>query len=152
MATVKGVVAATSNKFDKFSVCIDEKWYSTKFPPSPEPGRGDEVEFEDGGKNFIQRLRIVGKGSGTPTPTTSTGGRPMARGTFPVDPLDGSRSIIRQNAMARAVDLVLATEASSHPDAEALARRVIEVSMILERYSAGDMDREEAEALASKVA
>lgn len=144
MAIVSGTVDATSNKFGKFSICVDEKWYGTKFPPSPAPARGDQVEFDDGGKNFINKLKVVSSGGGAPASAPSTGGGMKYRGSgFPVDPLDGSRAIIRQNALTNARELVqsLAPKVSYDEQVEL----IIDIASKFERYSAGDIDREEAE-------
>lgn len=68
MSLVKGTVevAIPNNKFGKFAILINEKWYNTK----PEwinttVNKGDIVEFDDGGKNYIKNIKVVGQGQVT---------------------------------------------------------------------------------------
>lgn len=149
MAEVTGVVEAISTKYDKFGILVNDKWYDTKFPPVPAPNRGDEVTFDDGGKKYINKLRITSAGSSPAK--VSTGGSTMKAGGFPVDPLARERSIIRQNALAHATNVVTSFDPKGSTDAE-LAERILVVARMFERYSAGDLDREEAEALAKASA
>ena len=67
MSTVTGTIEAISRKFGKFGILIDGQWYNTKqeWAPSPEPNTGDTVTFDNGGKNFIQKLKITGSGGAT---------------------------------------------------------------------------------------
>lgn len=71
MATVTGTVEAVSTKFGKFGVLINEKWYNTKqeWAPNPLPVKGDEITFDDGGKNFLSKCKVVGS-----SPKSSGGG------------------------------------------------------------------------------
>jgi hypothetical protein len=123
---IEGTVEAVSTKYDKFSILLGGVWYGTKFPPAPAPVAGDTVRFDNGGegKKFINKLVIDGGSTaavgGVPTPAAKA-----ATGSgFPVPPLDRSRAIIRQNALAHAVQICM---------------------------NAGnwDLDREEAEAFAA---
>ena len=68
MSKVNGVVEAAMapNKWGKNSILIGETWYSTDpaYMKTPMPTKGDVVEFDDGGKKYINNLRIVSKGEG----------------------------------------------------------------------------------------
>lgn len=155
MATVTGVVEAMSNKFDKYSILVDGKWYSSKFEIRCE--KGDTVEFDDGGKNYCQKLKVAGKGSGGGTPVSpgpGSAGKGFSRGVFPVPLTDGSRAIIRQNSITNAVNLVnsLMPEVSKTLTLEQVAEMAeyranlaVDLARILENYSAGDGDLAEAE-------
>lgn len=74
MALVTGTIEAVSHKFDKFSINVNGEWYSTKqeWAPSPEPNKGDTVSFDNGGKKFIKKLKVVGSG-GAPSSSGGTG-------------------------------------------------------------------------------
>lgn len=151
MATVTGTVEAYSNKWDKDSILVNGKWYSTKFPLPTKPDKGDEVEFEDGGKNFINKFRIThstgGGGSTASAPATRAVGFPVG-----VDTKD--RSIVRQNSLGHAVHLVstfieleaLSSETWEEKEQmlESHANLCVSVARIFESYSAGDGDMEEA--------
>lgn len=76
MSQVQGVVAAVSTKFGKFSINVNDTWYNTKqeYAPSILPDKGDSVEFDDGGKNYLKKLKIVKRGEGeAPKPSQGTG-------------------------------------------------------------------------------
>lgn len=63
MAMVNGVVEGVSTKFEgKVGILVNGKWYNTKteWAPSPLPNKGDNVSFDDGGKNFIKKLKVTG--------------------------------------------------------------------------------------------
>jgi hypothetical protein len=70
MAQVTGTVEKVNfpDRYGKFSMLVGERWFNSK----PEwlrdkPGEGDQVEFDDKGKNYINELKIVSKGSGSPS-------------------------------------------------------------------------------------
>jgi hypothetical protein len=158
MSEVTGVVQAMSNKFDKFSILLDnDVWYSSKFDISC--NKGDTVLFEDGGKKYCQRLKVVTEGAGgsthavTPRASTSGGGgggTTAARiAGFPV-PLDTKdRSIVRQNSLTHATAVVLKAyvENDTYAKPDDLARLVVETARIFEDYSCGDSDGEAARKL-----
>lgn len=69
---IKGTVEAVSTKFNKFSVMVNDTWYSTKeeWAPSPRPEKGDLIEFDNKGAKFLNRCKILGKsGGGSPAPS-----------------------------------------------------------------------------------
>lgn len=142
MAVVTGVVERTNENFGKFNMMVDGKWYNTK----PEflkvqPTAGQQVEFDDGGKNYIKSLKISGAGSTTAAKPSSSGSSPVASTggrTFPVHPLAPERTINRQNALTNAVAYLR--------DSEVSPEQVIDVARIFEAYTTGDLDAQEAEA------
>ena len=147
MSTVNGVVKAKSaNKFG-FGIMINDKWYNSKSEISC--NKGDEVEFDDGGKAYIRDLKVTKGGSGV---TTSSGGSMVnkgttgtsyARGVFPLAANDGSRSIVRQNSITNAVALYnKLREGGAVEEEESAAYSVINIARIFEKYSAGDIDAE----------
>ena len=73
MGQVVGTVEAVSTKFDKFSILVNGVWYNTKqeWAPDPQPRKGDNVSFDDGGKNYLKKLSVTGGGV---SPATVGGG------------------------------------------------------------------------------
>ena len=147
MAIVTGVVGAMSNKFDKFSIVVNDVWYSSKYEIAC--NRGDTVEFDDGDKKYCQRLKVVGSGWGAAAP--SSGGSPTPRAApavgFPVGVNTKDRSIVRQNSLAHAARITAAELTSSgltFDGGEAAAKYVVDMARIFEDYSAGDSDAAEA--------
>ena len=147
MSTINGVVKAKSaNKFG-FGIMVNDKWYNSKFEINVE--KGDEVEFDDGGKAYVRELKVTKAGGGAPTgggsPMASkgAGGTGYARGVFPLAANDGSRSIVRQNSITNAVALYnKLREGSPVEDEESAAYSVINIARIFEKYSSGDLDAE----------
>lgn len=91
----------------------------------------------------------IGDLAAAPAAPRSGGG--FSRGSFPVPITDGSRSIIRQNSITNAVAIVdMIPKTNDNP--EDIAVQVVGVARILEAYSSGDMDAEEAEAALAEVA
>jgi len=162
MGTVTGQVEAKSNKYNKFAILVGGTWYSSLYEVPCE--RGDTVEFEDEGKRYCKKLRVISSGGAVssvtsahtgavPQPTSST----QRRFPVPVDAPD--RSIIRQNSLAHATNLVIAllgtgdTETAIHNSVsdEDLAQQVIRLARQFESYSAGDSDMQEAMAIINKT-
>ena len=142
MAEVTGVVDwAGENKFGGHSIRIDGNYYNSKFPIKCETG--DSVVFDSGttGK-YCNKLRVTAKGGGASSPST----RPSAprRGTFPIPKDDGQRSIIRQNALARAVEVV-ALMPDGLESRDDIAAEAVRIALELERFTAGDIDAEAEE-------
>lgn len=135
---------------------------------------GDSVSFQytekEGNGKFagVMFKNIKGRVTKmtTPLPATAsatavTTGRFGNKGVFPVPVTDGSRSIIRQNSVTNATAIMTAilgeqTKTAKWEDkmaqAEAIANAVVDVARILESYSAGDVDLEEAERALGEVA
>ena len=148
MSTVNGVVKAKSaNKFG-FGIMINDKWYNSKSEISC--NKGDEVEFDDGGKAYIRDLKVTKGGSGVATSSggsmvnKGTTGTSYARGVFPLATNDGSRSIVRQNSITNAVALYTHVIDGDAPpeELENIAYSVINIARIFEKYSSGDLDAE----------
>ena len=149
MSTVNGVVKAKSaNKFG-FGIMVNDKWYNSKYEINVE--KGDEVEFDDGGKSYVRDIKVT-KGSGGSAVTTGStmaskgsSGTGYARGAFPIPANDGSRAIVRQNSITNAVALythVVGEVATKPEELENIAYAVINIARIFEKYSSGDLDAE----------
>jgi hypothetical protein len=153
MSIVTGnVQAKSSTKFGN-GIMVSGKWYNSKFPISCD--KGDDVEFDDGGKNYVNKLRVTAKGGGADggvgtKSTGASGSTPVARasggysrGIFPVPADDGSRSIIRQNSVTNAVNLTSALIAAKKiPDGHDLEEVIFSWARLFEKYSSGDIDAE----------
>lgn len=146
MATVTGKVEAMSGKsaYGTYGMLINGKWYNSKWPIKA--NKGDEVEFDDGGKSYVNKLTVVSAGGGgggaapSATPTRSTS---YSRGKFPIAKDDGQISIIRQNALTNAVKLV--TEAKGlGANIEDSVSTILDIARVFEAYTSGDVDREAA--------
>lgn len=140
---ITGIVEAKSNKFDKYSILVDGNWYSSKFEIKAE--RGDTVEFDSGGegKKYCSKLKITAAGSGggaSASPRTTTS---YSKGVFPVPLLDGSRAIIRQNAVTNANAFF------ANNKGEYTVNELIDLAREIEAYTTGDV---EASRVAEKVA
>lgn len=81
----------------------------------------------------------------------------FSRGQFPVDPKDGSISIIRQNAMNRAVEVLDTWMAEPQPlflpsDQQEYMDKLIEVALVITDFSSGqDITNLQAALAANKV-
>ena len=154
MAIVNGTVEGVSTKFEKYGVLVNGTWYSTKMEWAKcKPNKGDQVEFDDAGGKFTKNMRVVSEGSGASpsfTGTTSTPAKSggFSRGAFPISLEDGQRSIIRQNALTNARELIgltLLTADGFNP--EQVASSVIALAREFEAYTAGDIERRIAEGI-----
>jgi hypothetical protein len=147
-----------------YSIEVDGVWFKCGFKKPPcKPG--DEIEFDDSVGTYgaeAKNVRPVGSRvqgvEETPvkTPTKATNyGRPEK--TFPVPLLHGDRSIIRQNSLAHATNLVVSVYPKesvlvpAQTELDSMAEMVIKVAMKFEEYSAGDLERHELEKLEQKV-
>ena len=137
MAKVSGVVDGISRKFPpKIGISVNGKWYNTNEEwLKTVPNKGDTVEFDDGGKNYIKQLKIVG---GEIAPIAS-GGKVMPAS-------DRDRGIIRQNALTNAVNCVTNNrELYEALDTDIdLIEAIIYTAMKFEKYTSGDMIKEAA--------
>jgi hypothetical protein len=157
MGMVNGLVEGVSTKFEKYGVLVNGTWYSTKMEWAKcKPNKGDQVEFDDGGGKFTKNMRVVSAGSppspsssGTTSAPAKSGG--YSRGSFPIGLEDGQRSIIRQNALTNARELIgltLMTVEGFNP--ETVAASVIALAREFEAYTAGDIERRIAEDMAEE--
>ena len=153
MANITGSVAAKSSTKFGHGILVDNKWYNSKFPIACD--KGDTVEFDDGGKNYVKSLRVVAKGSGSgggvgTASASAVGAGAVAgpanrfnRGAFPIPANDGTRSIVRQNSVTNAVALVSALIAAKRfPAEDDAVVTVLEIARTFEKYSSGDLDKE----------
>lgn len=135
------------------------EWYKTGFK-DPKVGSGTVVSFDYevgkyGNEVDMGSFSIDGVAPVTSVPKSITPAPVSHRGTFPIPPLDGSRSIVRQNALTNARELVC-TLISTHmqpdgkiPDGKLqnkLAERIVEIARIFEAYSCGDTELAEVKA------
>lgn len=158
MSEIVGTVEAVSRKFDKFSVLVNGGWYSTKKEWAPEVERGDEISFDDGGKKYLSKVKVLG----STTKSASTGTTRGASRTpgFPVGTDTKDRSIVRQNSLNHAVNLVsriagpieYTTWEDRQHAMQAFADLAVDVARTFEEYSSGDGDAEAAKALMEKTA
>ena len=150
---VNGTVEAKSfnAKYGSYGMLIEGKWYNSKYEIKAE--KGDEVEFDDGGKNYIKGLKVVSSGGGSTgsstnssSPAARSGGSGYGnRGKFPIGKDDGQRSIIRQNSLARSIEALEAANMFEGMDPKDMVSAIISTARLFEAYSAGDLDREAAE-------
>ena len=122
---------------------------------------GDEVDFQytenTYGKNVdMTSVQMLKKGTGAPTPSTSTAVPPKApysppSKVFPIPLLHGDRAIVRQNSVTNATKAV-ADYLDSNEDVDtvlAYADLIIEIARKFEAYSCGDLDAQAAEMMAA---
>lgn len=147
MSVVTGVAEALSKKsaYGTYGMLVDGKWYNSKFPIKAE--KGDTVEFDDGGKNYVQKLKVTNKGpGGGEKPAGVARSTGYSRGRFPIDKEDGQISIIRQNALTNAVkSLDYITEENAKLSPEDMVSMVIDIARTFESYTSGDIDRQAME-------
>jgi hypothetical protein len=140
----------------------DGNWYSS-WNPVEGLGVGKKVSFRYNVKgtyrNVSGTVRVSEMGSVVPAAVGSggVGASPdtaraapsrYSRGSFPIDPLDGQRSIIRQNALTHATEVYLICTNQTDltkMKVEDIADNIIQLANRFERYAAGDLDREAAE-------
>lgn len=142
-----------------FSLKVNGSWVKCGFK-NPKANVGDTVEF-DGVTGMYgvetKAVNIVARGSGaigSAAPTTavpSSSAKPFVSGggykekVFPIPPLHGDRAIIRQNALARATDLVIAASGGKPYEVdESRLNIIIGFARKFESYTAGDLDLAEA--------
>ena len=95
MAKVTGVVSKhEQNKFGGFSIVVNGNYYNSKFEIKCKVG--DAVEFDDGGKNYCSKLKVVAAGA-----TASSAGTGATKAHSGRD-----TSIVRQNALRHATQAV----------------------------------------------
>ena len=135
---------------DVFTMIIGGKFYGLGFK-KPAIGVGDAVTFDlerknSGGREFLEAKNVLvtasGTGSGVSTSSTSTA-RPFKK--FPIPADDDRQSIIRQNALARATEIVLAMADAkdkkySEDNQTEIVSRIIQVAQGLAQFTSGEMD------------
>ena len=143
----KNVVTKFGEK-PTYSVKVNGSWVKSGFK-NPKVNVGDEIEFdgESGsygmeGKDF----RIISKGSGAAAASSIPVAAKPSYGkdrVFPIPPLHGDRSIVRQNALARATELVIASRGTKGTEVnDDVVSLIILIARKFEAYTAGDLDME----------
>lgn len=156
MGMVTGVVEAKNHnaKYGTYGILVNGGWYNSKYEIRAE--KGDEVEFDDGGKNYVRKCKVLGAGGGASTSGGASTGTVVSRQPgFPVPVDTKDRSIVRQNALRHAVVLVTnmvgPQEYDSWSDRETamenFAKLAVEVARMFEDYTAGDSEGAEAAAM-----
>jgi hypothetical protein len=120
---------------------------------------GDEVDFQytenTYGKNVdMTSVQMIKKGTGAPTPSTSSASPAKApysppTKVFPIPLLHGDRAIVRQNSITNATKAVC-DYLDSNDDVATMqeyADLIIEIARKFEAYSCGDLDAQAAEAM-----
>lgn len=152
MIKINGVV--DSKRRDGKAIKVGENWFSVmaSSPVLDSINKGDYVEFmytEKPSPSGEPYRNIKGSVTKTAAPAASpvTGAGVMGKKeggfvgrSFPVPALAPERSIIRQNSLGHAVQIVNSNCAFGDP--EESARRAIEIARMFEAYSAGDLDVE----------
>lgn len=168
MAMMTGIVEAVSTKVvnTKFgekptwSLKVNGTWVKAGFK-DPKTKAGDEVEFDGVTTTYgleTKTVTIIKIGTGVvpvaasvPVVTSSTAtavpktSYTRADKVFPIPPLHGDRSIVRQNALARATDLYIGARGGKPFEFDvASLDLVISFARKFEAYTAGDLDMAQA--------
>lgn len=168
MSMITGVVEAISTKDvntkfgvkPTYSVKVNGQWVKCGFK-NPNVEVGYTVDFDGVTGTYgieTKAINILSKSISAPTTaattsvpsnTGSAGGGKTWGGSkervFPIPALHGDRSIIRQNALARATDIYIAARGGKPFDLEASnLDLVIAFARKFEAYTAGDLDMAEA--------
>lgn len=142
-----------------YSFKADGAWFSCGFK-NPKLNVGDEVEFAFNSTSYGNEVDMgslkIAKGTAPASPASVAPIKPAAqpsggKGVFPIPPLDGQRSIVRQNALTNARELYQAFmihnavmgETPITTPFDMVARELIGLARKLEAYTTGDMDMEE---------
>lgn len=104
-------------------------------------GNWQYVETPDAIRDTLPQVTKEATAAAAPTGGTGGGGR-KGYGKFPVDPLDGQMSIIRQNSMNRAVEIVENMMTASPPlfqpaDEGHYMKKLIEVALTITDFNSG---------------
>ncbi len=139
MTQVTGVVNKVGTKWGKVSVEVGGNWYSTKLEWWHEkntdlPCQGDEVTFDDGGKNYLKNYQVLNASGNAPhnpvNQAPASGGSAPAR-TASVSDDARQSAIIRQNALTNAVNYTVGTNAENSPE------DVVELAKVFYAYTSG---------------
>lgn len=148
MATVTGIVEAASKNKYGYGIMVNGGWYNSKW--EIKASKGDEVEFDDGGKTYVQKLRIVKAadgGSTAPVGSKASTGNTSYRGVFPLAPNDGSRSIVRQNALTNSTNLLLGLSVGKDLKVDDAIKTILKIAREFEYYTSGDVDSDAKKAI-----
>lgn len=152
MATVNGVISAVNaNKktsaagkpYTVYTITVDGNEYEVGFK-KPTADRGDTVNFDwelkYGRKTVVDGSLSKGAASAGSTGVTSSSSRGgFAPKPFPVPADHGDRSILRQNAVTNAREVVKQYgDTGEGITIEEYTARIIGVAMLIEAYTSGD--------------
>lgn len=164
MAKITGIVeqVATKEVTTKFGVKptfsfkINGMWVKTGFK-NHNASAGDQVEFDGESGTYgmeTKGVAIISKGTGvapsagasvTRMPVSTGGGSYAGGRVFPIPALHGDRSIIRQNALARSVELFIGAHGGKNFTVEdGTISYLIKAARQFEAYTAGDLDLADA--------
>ena len=145
-----------------YSLKINGGWVKCGFK-NPKADVGDTVQYDPVSGTYgveTKTVTVISKGSGMPSAAaTSSVAVPVATGSsrtyssgssskvFPIPALHGDRSIVRQNALARATELVIAAFGGKPFEVdETKIHIIISFARKFESYTTGDLDMAEAKA------
>lgn len=153
------MVDSMSRKGD--AIKVDDKWFKAWDAEKAglnKVNRGDTVSFTyktvekpSGTYYNIQGLvEVESRGSGGGgSVSTSPSTRSFSVKGFPIGPLDSQRAIIRQNCLSHATRVVIDGEVDKVADTTDAANEIIRIARLFESYASGDLDYEEAKAMAA---
>ena len=102
-------------------------------------------------KNLVGRVAPTGNtGTAQPPAAAAAPRTTYSRGAFPIDPLDGQRSIIRQNSLTNSVNFVsqhFTNGGDNGIEIEDRYEMVMDFAKRFESFSSGDTDAQEVAAL-----
>jgi len=127
-----------------YSLCVDDVWYNNGFTALNEIEKGSEVRIEFHADSYGNKIdSIVRTGGATSAPGTAAPAK-GGRGT------DVQQAIIRQNALAHATQVVLAT-LPVKPKREDVIKDVIKTARCFEQFSDGTIDAIEDKETADSI-
>ncbi len=107
-------------------------------------GNWQYVETQDTIRDGLPQVTLAETQANAPAASAGSdgGGRKKGYGKFPVDPLDGQMSIIRQNSMNRAVEILENMMTATTPlfrpvDEEAYLKKLVEVALTITDFNSG---------------
>ena len=159
MTMMTGVVQEVSQKDvstkfgtkPTYSFKVDGKWIKCGFK-NPHLEAGYQVDFDAVAGTYgleTKSVNIISKSSptvaGTSVPKAVVSGTFGRDKVFPIPPLHGDRSIVRQNALSRSVEIFIGA-AGGKPFSwdDTATKSIINLARKFEAYTAGDLDMEEA--------
>lgn len=150
--TVTGTIEAKSR--DGKKIKIGEEWFSSFSPTAYERDMVVTVNYVR--KGIFNNIKTISLATGEEKSGATAQAKDSSSktapavykrmGNFPIDPLDGQVSIIRQNALTNAVKLYV--DGGFLDDAleeTVAAEKVITIARIFEDYTAGFSDKRSAE-------
>lgn len=168
MSEFRGIVEQVSNKDvttkwgvkKAYSLKVSGSWLNVGFK-DPRANVGDEITCDAETTPYGLQTKAVAVlstgGSGGMIPSTSLAPKPAGGSyggskVFPIPPLHGDRSIVRQNALARATDLYIAARGSKPFEVDDdVTAIIIHFARKFEGYTTGDLDLAQAKAEMAKA-